>query len=317
MSTIREPINTSICTTAGTIFSSNGGGGGTGPTYTFSNIGGAIAFYAQNILNNIQFRTLAAGASGNVKLNQGTSVNTIDVPDLAFNSVPAVKRAIPGLQGVVLGQSGILATLQALLYPTLPPTVGISLNQSQFEYGDSSPLTANWNVNKTDEVIQSINVNGLAQTPTGNNQSGSLPISKTGLASITVPIQATTATQSANGSATATVGHKIRFGGTLKDGIVNQILDSDINALTSVFANAYQLPVTSIPIASNSYLIIEIPISLLESNTPQFRVNGFLNNAFALVRAASNFTNSFGYTEIVNVYVSNSFATGTIQLEID
>lgn len=316
MSTFRHPVNISICSQPGTIFSTSSGSGGGGSTLVLNNlsIAGAMV-YAQTINNNGQFRVLTQGK--NIILTQRVNDILFDVNDIAQDFTAPVKRAIPGLQGVSLNANSVLQVLNAILYPTLPPVISLVLNTLQFEFGDNTPLLAGWFVTRTDEPILTINVNNNAQIPTGNTQGSSVSVNKNGLTDVFVPMQVTTALNNVNTSQTAKVFRKLRFGPSNKDGIIAQILDADVNGLIGVFATTYKLPVTLLTIGISQYLIIEIPVGLLNGATPQFKINGFLNNAFSLVRTNSSFTNSFGFAEAVNVYASNSFFTGPIQLEID
>jgi hypothetical protein len=309
------PVNTNICQGSGTIFSNNNGGGSSagGTTYEFVNLGqdGAVIL-AGAIGNIVQFKRVKQGK--NIVLTPEANDVLFDVNDLAFDSTAPIKRAIPGLQGISLNGQGVIDTLNKLLYPTLPPTIGVGLNFSVFEYGDNSSLVAGWQVTRTDEPIVTISVNGQSQGVTGNSQSGTIPITKTGLTNVTVPMNVTTATQTVSSGATASVSRKIRVGGSTKDGFVSVLTDADLNGLQGIYSSTAKLPQTQLVINSANYLVICIPVAL--GTTPTFKINGFVNNAFSLARTNQSFVNNFGFNDNVNVWVSNSFATGPILLEI-
>lgn len=312
ISPFNKPINVAICKGDGTIFSSNNNGGGSS-SLSFVNIGttGARIFISR-INDTIQFyRTLQGN---NVKITEQADGVRWDVDDLLFDSSAPIKRAIPGLQGIILNKSTVLATIQELLYPILPPTISLSLSPTQFEIGDTSNIVANYNVTRVDEEIASISVNNQSITPiTGQSQAGAVNVSKTGLVNVTVPMQVTTATKTVNTSSTASVFRKIRIGGSSKNGInPTPITDADINILTGYFSSTPILSPKSLTL-TNQYLVITIPTAL--GGIPTFKINGFVNNAFNKVRNDA-FVNSFGYSDLTGVWVSTTPITGLIQLEI-
>lgn len=311
-----KPVNTSICSGEGTIFSSSSasGGGGTGAIYNFQNIGSVGArILASTFGGNISFRRVKDGT--NTQVVEGSDNVSINVSDLLFDSSAPIKRAVPGLQGIILNQTGILSTLRALLYPTIAPQASLSATIFIFEYGDTSVIPVSWTATKTDEPILTISVNGTFVPATGNTQSGISNVVNPGNSNLLVPMQVTTLTQFANTQLTIPISRRIRIGASLKDGLIAQILDSDINNLTGFFSSTAKLPQTGFVIPNNNYLVISIPQIL--GTTPVFRVNGFVNNSFIQVRTNSVFVNSFGFPDPVNVWISKSFATGTLQLEID
>lgn len=318
VSPLIRPVNIFICTAGGTIFSSSGSGGGGGQNLIFMNIGPGVGVWAQVVGNTVQFKSLVNGHNVTI-IDNGDNIS-LAVEDLLFDSTAAIKRQVIGLQGVTLGKTTIKQTLQALLYPTLPPVLaltqtGLPTNLT-FEYGDNGTITANWTVTRTDEPITAITVGGISQTVTGNTQSGSQVITKTGLANVTVSLVAATATQSVNTSFTALVSKRLRFGSTPKDGLIAPILDADINNAPNSFFTANRTT-AGLPrfagIAASNYLYIEFPTAF---GTPIFRINGVINNAFTKVRAASAYVNPFGYSDTVDVWVSQQFSTGQTMLEI-
>jgi len=327
VSPLNKPVNVHICQGKGTIFStSSGEGGGSTPSdLTFSNLGSTgAAVYAGTIDNNVQFRRLIQGV--NARIVEQTNGIEFNVDDLKFDSTSPIKRAIPGLQGVVLGKQSILQAIQELLYPIVAPNISLSTVPTIFEIGDSSQIVANFNVIRTDEVILTISVAGQSITPNGSNQAGSVNITKNGQSDVIVNMQVTTATKSATTSQTVKVSRKIRLGFSSKDGTIAMLTDNDLNSLigltnsdgtpaNGVFNSTGKLDQITLVGGQNQYLVICIPNVL--NSTPLFRINGFLNNAFTKVRNNAPFTNTFGYSDNCSVWVSNSYITGTILFEID
>jgi hypothetical protein len=313
---VRQPFNTNLCQGEGTIFSNPTGQGDQGDNLTFVNLGtdGARVLVAR-IGDVVQFRRARQG--NNIKLTENPDHILFDVNDLAFDATAPIKRAVAGLQGVTLNATTVIAALQALLYPTLPPVLSLGLSTTIFEYGNTNAFVANWSVTRTDENILTISVNGQSVAPvTGNSQSGATNIANPGNANVVVPMQVTTAGNSVNTSATAVVSRKIRFGATTKDGTVQQILDADINGVNNrPFASTYKMAPTTFVNPAGSYLLIAIPDALLNGAIPIFKVGGFVNNAFTKVRDNA-FVNTFGFSDNTSVWVSNSLAVGSITLEI-
>lgn len=314
---LMTPINTNICQGSGTIFStpSSGSEGDGGQAYTFTNLGlDGTRVYAQIINNNVQFRRLIEGA--NISITEQSNSIKLDVNDLAFDSTLPIKRNVIGLQGITLNKQGILATLKELLYPTIQPTLSISISPAIFELGNTANLAANWSVIKTDETILSISVNNTPISPiSGNSQSGIYSVPNLGNVSIVIPMNVSTSSGSYNQQTTAKASRKLRIGPNTKDGIVSSLLDSDINNLSGYFSDSYKIGPMQVVIPTNNYLVICIPNILLGANTPTFKINGFINNAFQRVRNNA-FVNTFGFSDTTSVYVSNVFSTGTIQFEI-
>lgn len=317
VSPLNAPVNIHICSTSGTIFSSpSGGSGGGGSATILTNIGGANGVFAQAIGNVAQLKSFIQGK--NIVITPTSANIQLDVNDLLFNATAPIKRNIPGLFGVNLNASSILAALQALLYPITAPLAALSSTPSQFEFGDASNLSIAYVATKGDNPILTISVNSIPITPiTGNTQSGTTSVSKTGTVAVTIPMQvADNAGNVGNASITVPIGRKIRIGSSIKDGIVVPLLDTDINGLTGYYSTVSQLPQTPVVIASQ-YLVIAIPNSVIATGyVPIFKINGFVSNAFTLVRN-NVFTNTFGYGEGTSIWASNTILTGTLQLEID
>lgn len=284
---------------------------------SFTNLGSVGArVYKGTVSNVVQFRRILQG--NNIAITEEANDIKLDVNDLLFSSTNPITRNTPGMLGVVLGKTTVLDTLHELLYPVTAPILSLTLAQSTTEYGDTSNVQVNWGVVKTSETILTIVIawnsgSGSPGTVTGNSQSGVLFINKEALVNTVVTLTVTTATQTVNISGTVTIGRKIRYGQTVKDGTIAPILDADITALSGAFETTATLSPRIITVDASKYLIFAIPASL--GATPTFKVNGLVNNAFTLVRSSS-YTNSFGYAEATNVWVSNSFATGTLQIEI-
>lgn len=316
ISPLNAPVNVRICSTNGTIFSSSSGsGGGGGQTYNFSNIGNGARVLGSVLGGNVPYRSLLQG--NNLVITEEQSDIRFDVDDLLFDSTKPSTSSIPGLGGVALGKSTILTTIQALLYPIRNPGAQLVIAPTLFEFGDAGNIIANWTATRTDEDIKAISVNGQSQAVTnGQTQSGQMTITKNGQGSVTVPMSVATLTRNSSISAISTAMRKIRYGYLSKDGMVSVLTDTDLNSGTissSFYSGSGTIGPFQFNIPVNNYLVICIPT--IFGNNWGFLVNGFNNNAFNQVRTNQPFVNSFGFSDPVNVWVSQSFATGPILLQ--
>ncbi len=314
ISPLNAPVNTAICSSPGTIFSSGGSGSsGGGTTYDFQNIGNGAKILAPLVGNVVPLRTIRQGA--NISVQEEASDVWLNVNDLLFDTTTPSTSPIPGLTGVTLGAAGVLGALKALIYPIRPPVISLNIVPSIFEFGDTTILTINWSVTRTDEDITSIVVNGQPIVPTGQTQSGSIPLVNPAQGDISVSMSAATATKNASTSATSSALRKIRYGYLPADGIINPITDDAINTAATMFGSFYKSGVVgpyTFTVAQGNYLVIIIPTAF--GINWGFLINGFNNNAFNLIRNAQPYINKFGYSDQVNIWVSQSVVTGPILL---
>lgn len=314
ISPLNAPVNTAICSSPGTIFSGGGSGGGGGQTYDFQNVGnGAKVLVAPIIGSVVPLRTLKQGP--NMSIVEEASDIVLGVPDLVFDSTKPSTSSIVGLSGKILGGNGIISTLQALIYPIRPPVVSITIAPVAFEFGDTSILTVNWSVVRTDEDITIIIVNNQNIIPTGGNQSGTVQIANPGTGTVTVTMSAATATKNTSTQASSSAMRKVRYGYLSKDGITSQITDQDINNSVNILNSFYSSGVMGpfqFNIPTGNYLVIIIPTAF--GGNWSFLINGFNNNAFNLVRSGQPYINKFGFSDPVNIWVSQVVATGPILL---
>lgn len=194
-------------------------------------------------------------------------------------------------------------------YLAVAPGVSLTLSKPAHEAGDSSNITLNWNVVKTDSPITAITVAGNnVPIIDGNSQSGTAFAALNPAADSAFTLTATDGVKPVTVTTTSYLRTKIRLGASDS----NNPSDSDILALgvqqfATSFAYSGSLSFT------NEYLVIYIPASF---GTPAFKINGLNNNAFTKVRDNEAFVNAYGATENGDVYVSNTVLTGTISLQL-
>lgn len=122
-------------------------------------------------------------------------------------------------------------------------------------------------------------------------------------------VQQATGNDTTQDSISISFSYKLFSGTTSKDGSGgNPILDSDILALTSAFANSRIASFTNFG-GGGQYQIFAFYTGF---GTPTFQVNGLTNTAYTKVRSASNFVNAAGFTYQIDVWVSNSISFSPI-----
>lgn len=235
--------------------------------------------------------------------------------DLAFNSNRAITREVLGLQGVNLGKSTLLDTIEELLFPVEAPLMAISQTTDEHEYGDTSNISVSYTATKKTNPITGITIGGSSVTVVdGNTQSGTKNIAKNAATNNVITSSVTDGTNSRAGNTiTNYVRAKIRIGATPKDGTGAVILDADINGLPAYSATDRAIEKFGVVIPASNYLIVALPTSF---GDPTFFVNGMLFNSIYKARSNSAFVNSFGYSMNFDVWVSKLFATGTISVKL-
>jgi hypothetical protein len=226
-----------------------------------------------------------------------------------------------------------------LLYPYVSPGVSITNTQPIKEFGSSTSVTLNWSVIKNSENIQSINVNGNIQpgSPFTTNQSGF----QNTFATLNVPTTFTITVNDGTSTVSATTSviwrNKIYWGRvnltsignpnlTANPGAVSSIVpllnDTFILALNGAGVGSGNELATDISKTYNSmngsgqYLVFAWPSSFVNSQTPQFIVNGMINTAFTRIRNNSPFVNQFGYTTNYEVWISNTLQNSPLNIII-
>lgn len=239
-------------------------------------------------------------------------VSTITSSTITFNSNRVITRETPGIEGVNLGETTLLPTIEKLLYPSQSPLIAATIPNTEHEYGDSTNILVTWTATKRTSNITAITIGGVTVTPTGNTQSGTTNVAKLPTANSVLDCIVSDGTLSRTVQLTNYVRSKLRIGGTLKDGNVAPILDADINAAPSHFAtsNAYEGTLT---VGASEYLMIAVPTAF---GDPKIFINGMLNTYFTKRRSSSAYVNSFGYSGTFDVWVSDNFMTGPVYIKL-
>jgi hypothetical protein len=226
-----------------------------------------------------------------------------------------------------------------LLYPYVSPDVSITNTQPIKEFGTNTSVTLNWSVIKKSENIQSINVNGNIQlgSPFTTNQSGFQNAFATQNIATTFTITANDGTSTVSATTSVIWRNKIYWGRvnlssignpnlTTNPGAVSSIVplvnDAVILALNGAGVGSGNELATDISKTYNSmngsgqYLVFAWPSSFVNSQTPQFIVNGMVNTAFTRIRNNSPFVNQFGYTTNYEVWISNTLQNSPLNIVI-
>lgn len=224
-----------------------------------------------------------------------------------------------------------------LLYPYVKPGSGFSPSSSTKEYGDSLSLNLIWSATKKSNPITTIIVDGVAQVPTGNSQTGTK--FTTGTHSLTPAVsQVNTFTMSvgdgtttSNSSYTLTWMNKIYWGYIDLSSIGNPNLttnpgsasivaslctDAAIKSLSSELSTSKNKTYTDIN-GAGKHLIFAWPSGVVGALTPTFKVNGLTTTTFTRVRTASAFVNHYNFSGTnYEVWVSNTLQNSPLNIII-
>lgn len=226
--------------------------------------------------------------------------------DPTFNGKRVITRS--GLPAVNVNTETLLTFMEAFFFPAVPPKAAISGGGTR-AFGASTALTINWTATKETYIITGITVAGDPVTPTGNTQSGSVIKNATANVNTTFTLSVTANGVTVSASTTLSWSLERFWGRSLKDGINQAITDADILALNGASSGSgYELSSSRVQTRASmngagQYLVFAFPSS---AGVPTFTVNNLLNSAWTRVRANSPFTNSFGYTYNIDVWVSNT-----------
>jgi len=233
-----------------------------------------------------------------------------------------------------------------LLYPYIGPSVNLT-GPGTREYGAPLSLTLNWSVTKNTNPITTIIVDGLAQVPTGNSQTGTK--ATTGTHSLTPGVSQNNSFSmiAGDGTSSDSDGYSLtwmnrRFWGyidltsignpnlTTNPGsasiVASLCTDNAIKALTGANANGQAFgselstsknkTYTGIN-GSGKHLIFAWPSNVGGALSPSFNVNGLPNTAFTRVRTASVFVNGLGFSGTnYEVWVSNTLQNSPLNIVI-
>ncbi len=231
-------------------------------------------------------------------------------------------RATPtgiSVGGAVVGStfSGTVQdALDKILYPYLAPIASLTGGNTR-EFGSSTAVSLNWSVTKKSNSIVSIVVAGISITPTGGDQSGVQAATATQNVNTTLSMSAFDGTNTATSNTIVTWRNKRYWGTSATFGALNnaQILALSGAGVGSGNELSNTLTQTRNGINGNGqFLVFAWPTSF---GTPTFMVNGLQNTAYTKVNSALSFTNSFGYVNTYDVWMSNTAQNspiGTFQI---
>jgi len=249
--------------------------------------------------------------------------------DLPFLATDPSTSPIVGLNGVILGTTTLLEAVQELVYPSQPPTAGLTItygvttlnaiNLEMMAAGSDLPVVLNWSGGRQLKtlLISTINVDGV-------NQSFSQPsagAAVTGTKSATVPRNTNTEfiiTVTTTDGKSASVRAYFSFYLNRYYGFTSSVTpsDGDIQALTKEFTITRTRGATSSQSPSGSqYFTIAFPENLDPSNVSQIWIGG-LDQTAAFTRTVESFTNASGSVQDYIIYVSNNPTSGAISFEI-
>jgi hypothetical protein len=227
------------------------------------------------------------------------------------NLSPSVASNLAGIPaGSTFSNMSMQEMWDMLLYPYIAPAASLSGGTTR-EYGDSPVITLVWSVTKGTKLITTIIVNGVPQTVTGNNQSGSQTANTTQNTQTTLSM---TVSDIPNGPSTVSASTTVywsnrRYFGTLSSGHPLTSISSstfayaDISTLSNDLNPSYVMTKT---ITTNfDYVVFIWPHNSvnLSTNPPHVSIGGFGNNNWIKTRDNIQYTNQFGYTTYYDVWV--------------
>jgi hypothetical protein len=211
--------------------------------------------------------------------------------------------------GEIIGGTTVSEFLENYFFPALSPLAALSIvGDYILEYGLSGAAlnrTLNWTATKRTNNITSINVAGVAQSPTGETQSGAQAITLTANQTNAFSMLVSDGNLSDSVSRSFYFRHGYYWGAMASTA---NITDAEIMALTGAGVGTGKILDTNRQKTFNgingagNYLVFAFPQSW---GTPSFKVNGLSSTAFTKVRNDA-FVNQNGYSEPYQVWVSNT-----------
>lgn len=241
-----------------------------------------------------------------------------------------------------------------LLFPYVKPTASLSIFGGVYEREYGNPLAINpnavvlnWSVSQftTTNTILTITVDGVGQIPSGSSQSGTKNATGTHSWNTSNVSETQTFLMSCTddyvttftASVELTYKNLIYWGKINLSSIGNPNLsfnpgsaslvatlctDNSVILLSGAGSGSgYQLSTTKNMTLNGidgggEYLIFAWPSSVVNSTTPTFYVNGFVNTAFTRVRTASPLVNQHGFTTNYEVWVSNTLQNSPLNVVV-
>lgn len=276
-------------------------------------------------LTGVGIRAIGVNAKGQVVIKDGGGSDA----DLTFDSRPPSTSPIAGLNGVSLNGLTVKEALQALIYPSQPPSAGLSITvQGQtgsslsFEMmtaGGTLLSTFNWSAGRQASTlpIATVTVNGTNQTFTPPAAGATA----TGTTSVAVPRNTGTnysMTVTASDSKTATAGVSVNWYWKRYWGFVSSATptDADIRALTQELSGGRTRgATTSLSPTGSQYFVVAFVEAHDAAGVSELWVGG-LNQTGAFNRTVRSFTNASGATANYIFYITKSPTSGSVSFEI-
>ena len=230
------------------------------------------------------------------------------------NSTP-VPVTIGGISvGTTFSNASMTDMWNALLYPYIAPSV-LLLGGDTREFGSTNVVTLSWFAYKNTNSLTSIIVDGvpILGAPFNSNQSGVQLAVATQNVTSTFFMSTSDGTSTPSTSTTVFWANKRYWGKTSSFGAFT--LSSQILALSGAGVGSGSVLASSLSAVYNGingageYLVFAWPTSF---GTPTFTVNGLPNTAFTKVNSSFSFTNSWGYVENYDVWMSNTVQNSAI-----
>lgn len=249
-------------------------------------------------------------------------------------------------KGLVVGGSTTTEVLRNFLYPSEPPTVNLN-GGGIIQYGSSLSRSVSYSIIKrtygivSASLIQgpdttSISISTDIDEDSDNNpsdQNGVLSVTLNSISSPSSSVQnSETFTLSAldnqgtsvSNNTSFTFRHKRYWGKINSDGdgntytVLNDITsnpptDAKLLTLSSELSTSRVKTYNGIN-GAGEFLIFAFPTLF---GTPSFVVNGLPNTAFTKIKSASNFTNSDGFVQPYDVWVSNTPQNSALNIQIN
>lgn len=237
--------------------------------------------------------------------------------ELAFNwDRPITRTSWP--YNINLGSTNdtIKKGLEAIFFPALAPLASISGGGTR-EWGDSKVVNLTWSATKQTNPITSIIVDGVAVTPTGNNQNGTA-IGNTGLdTDHAFYISVSDGTLTSIGSTSVGFRNK-RFWFknsqdimTMTDTELSNFLKNSANAINSEFATDRNQPSRSF-LCTDEYVYFAY---LASYGNASFTVNSLPNSSWE--EKTFVYSNSFSYLTTLKLYKSYNKLNSSNPFNID
>jgi hypothetical protein len=294
--------------------------GGISSNGTILSNGGIYASGGMGAENFYTITEIEAGtnikAIGNITGANLSGINTGD-QDLSFNATTPSTSSVIGINGVTLGTNTIAATLQALLYPSQPPTATLTggLQLELMASGADLPYTLNWSGSRqgATQNLSSIVVASVAQTFTNPSApgtvSGTQAVSVTRNTNVTYANVVTTADGKTNTSTTTSFNFFPRkyWGRSATNSPSNADLLAALGG-GSEFGTAKAKTSFNITASGTNFIFYAYPTSfgLLSSLT----IGGF-ESLPTFTQSTVSVTNASGFVQNYYIYTSNNAFSST------